>query len=171
MSTAIAPVTADQRNLLDPDDLLGIMAKRNFANLATVSAGGWPHSAGVLYAVVGRDMFVSTELGTRKARNIAHEERVAVAIPVRRIPFAPPSLIHFQTTAHLCSLDDPHIRRLVAAGDLDKVTSHGELGLADGCFVRIAIPSRINTYGLGMSLYRFAKDPLNAVGVTHLPER
>lgn len=171
MSTITAPVSETIRPSVAPDELLRIMAKRNFATLATVSSGGSPHNAGVLYALVGRDMYVSTELGTRKARNIAHEGRVAVAVPVRRIPFAPPSLIHFQATAELYSPDDPHIGQLVEAGDLDKVTSHGELDLAAGCFVRIAIPSRINTYGLGMSLYRFAKDPLNAVGVTHLPER
>ena len=171
MSTAIAPVTKTPPISIDSAEVLRIIGKRSFANLATVSSGGSPHSAGVLYALVGRDMYVSTELGTRKARNIAHDERVAVAIPVRRIPLGPPSLIHFQTTAKLIPSDDPHLRHLVETGDVDGITSHGELDLADGCFVRIAIPSRVHTYGLGLSLYRLARDPLSAAGISHFPER
>ncbi len=170
MSTITAPVTEETRLAVDPEEILRIIGKRTFANLATVSPGGSPHTVGVLYAAVGRDMYVSTEVGTRKARNIAHDQRVAIAIPVRRIPIGPPMLIHFQTTAELIPTDDRRIRSLHEAGDLEKVTSHGELELADGCFVKIPIPSRIHTYGLGLSLYRLVRDPLSAVGITHLPE-
>ena len=171
MSIATAPVTDTQLLAVDPDEIQRLIAKRSFANLATVSPGGSPHSAGVLYAVVGRDMYVSTEMSTRKARNIAHDERVAVAIPVRRIPVGPPSLIHFQTTAKLIPTDDPRLRHLVETGVVDGITSHGELDLPDGCFVRIAIPSRVHTYGLGLSLYRLARDPLSAAGISQLTDR
>jgi hypothetical protein len=170
MTTITAPVTANTLLAMDPEEILQIIAKRSFANLATVSAGGSPHTVGVLYAAVGRDIYVSTELGTRKAKNIAHEQRVAIAIPVRRLPIGPPMLIHFQTTAEMIPTDDRRIRSLLDAGDLEKVTSHGELELADGCFLKIPVPSRIHTYGLGLSLYRLIRDPLSAVGITHLPE-
>lgn len=167
MSTITA--SPETRLVVDPDEVLRLIAKKTFANLATVSPGRSPHTAGVLYAVVDRDMYASTEVGTRKARNIAHEQRVAIAIPVRRIPVGPPALIHFQTTAELIPTDDRRIRDLAEAGKLDKVTSHGELDLADGCFLKIPIPSRIHTYGLGLSLYRLVRDPLKAVGIAHLP--
>lgn len=169
MSTITAPVSAETRLAVDPDEVLRIIHKRAFANLGTVSPGGWPHTVGVLYAVVGRDMYVSTETGTRKATNIAHDQRVAIAIPVRRLPIGPPALIHFQTTAELVRTDDRRIQGLIEGGELDKVTSHGELNLPDGCFLKIPIPSRIHTYGLGLSLYRLIRDPLSAVGITHLP--
>ncbi len=169
MSTTTTPVTAVSRIVVDPDHVLRLIAKRTFANLATVSPSRTPHTAGVLYATVDRFMYASTVMGTRKARNIAHEPRVAIAIPVRRIPVGPPALIHFQATAELLPTDDRRIRDLAEAGKLDEVTSHGELDLADGCFLRIPIPSRIHTYGLGLSLYRLVRDPLNASGIAHLP--
>ena len=170
MSIVTAPVTEETHLAVDPEKILRIIDKRTFANLATVSPGGSPHTVGVLYAAVGRDMYVSTEIGTRKARNIAHDQRVAIAIPVRRLPIGPPSLIHFQTTAEMIRTDDQRIRSLHEAGDLEKVTSHGELELTDGCFLKIPIPSRIHTYGLGPSLSRLVRDPLSAIGITHLPE-
>lgn len=169
MSTINATVTDETRLVVDPREVLRIIGKRTFANLATVSAGGSPHTAGVLYAVVGRDMYVSTEIGTRKARNIAHDSRVAIAIPVRRLPIGPPALIHFQSTAELLLTGDPRIQALVESGDLDEITSHGELDLPDGCFLRIPIPSRLHTYALGLSLYKLARDPLSAIGIAHLP--
>ncbi len=49
------------------------------------------------------------------------------------------------------------------------VLSHGELDLPNGCFLRIAIPSRIHTYAPGLSLHRLARDSLSAVGISHLP--
>ena len=36
--------------------------------------------------------------------------------------------------------------------------------MADGCFLRIALPARIVTYGLGLSLRRLISQPLDAAG-------
>jgi hypothetical protein len=124
--------------------------------------------AGVLYALAGDALWFSTDRDSRKARNIAATAHVAVDVLVRRIPVGPPSSIHFQATAEVLDTEDPRLRALVAAGELRSITSHGELDRPGGCFVRVALPGRVHTYGLGMSLLHLARHPLEAAGTTRL---
>jgi hypothetical protein len=77
----------------------------------------------------------------------------------------PPSTVQFQSRAELLDLDSPEITGLVGSGELKALTSHGELDLPDGCFVRIPLPKRLHTYGLGMPLLELIRDPLSAGGV------
>lgn len=150
--------------------VLRAIRKRSFATLATTSPAHRPHVAGVLYEAVDGVLYVNTKRTSRKARNIVANPNVAVAIPVRRLPIGPPSSIQFQGTATLLDLDDPEILELVAAGRLKSITGHGELEIEDGCFLRVTPNKRLFTYGLGMSLYRLIKDPLNVGGVIDLPD-
>lgn len=153
---------------LPAQDVLEAIGKRSFATLATTSPEGWPHAAGVLYALSGGHLYVSTMRDSRKARNVAQEPRVAVTVPVRRAPVGPPSTIIFQTEARVLALDDPELRSAADAEELKAVTSHGELELPGGCFLQIALPRRVVTYGLGMSLLSLIRDPGHAAGVAHL---
>lgn len=118
--------------------------------------------AGVIYALADDTLFISTLRPSRKARNIAANPTVAITVPVRRIPVGPPSTIQFQSTAEILSPDSPILTELVERGELTKITGHGELELADGCFLRIPLPRRFVTYGLGMSLRALMADPLGA---------
>lgn len=158
------------RHSPDPAHVERAIGKRSFATLATVSPKGRPHVAGVMYELVAGRMYVNTQRTTRKARNVAANPHVAVAIPVRRVPVGPPSLVHFQATAEVLAIDDPHVLELLDAGELTAITSHGELGLPDDCFVRIALPARLHTYGLGMSLRELIRNPLDAAGAVVLSE-
>ena len=119
-------------------------------------------------SAVGTSLWFHTMTTSRKARNIETNRHVAITVPVRRIPFGPPSTVHFQAAATLLDTDSPEVAEQVSRGELKKVTSHGELQLADGCFIRIPLPDRLITYGLGMSLRRLAADPLNAGGAVRL---
>jgi hypothetical protein len=148
--------------------VLETIGKRSFATLATTSAEGWPHAAGVLYAMSGEHLYVSTLGTSRKARNIATNPRVAVTLPVQRIPIGPPGSIIFQTSARVVPLDDPELRAAVATGDLKAVTVHGELEMPGGVFIQIALPRKVVTYGLGMSLLSLMRDPMNASGFARL---
>ena len=148
--------------------VLEAIGKRSFATLATSSSEGWPHAAGVLYALSGDHLYVSTMGSSRKARNIAANPRVAVTVPVRRAPFGPPSTIIFQTTARVLGLDDPELRAAAQTGDLKGVTSHGELELPGGVFLQVALPRKVVTYGLGMSLLDLMRDPMHASGFAQL---
>ena len=148
--------------------VLEAIGKRSFATLASTSAEGRPHAAGVLYALSGDHLYVSTIGTSRKARNIAEDPRVAVTVPVRRLPIGPPSSVIFQATARVLELDDPELRTAAATGDLKAVTGHGELELPGGVFLQIALPRRVVTYGLGMSLLSLMRDPMNAAGFARL---
>lgn len=152
-----------------PTDLVvRVIDRRSFCTLATTSPQGRAHVAGVLYEAVGTDLYVSTMRASRKARNIEANPFVAVCIPVRRLPVGPPSSVQFQGRAELIDLDDPQLHRLADAGQLKGVTSHGELDLPGGCFVRITPNGRAATYGLGLSLRQLLRDPLSAGGSADL---
>lgn len=151
------------------DTVTKAMGKRSFCLLATVSSANRPLAAGVLYEAVGTTLYVSTDRSSRKARNIAENANVAVNIPVRRMPIgAPPSLIQFQGVGEVLANDDPEIVKLLEAGRLKGITGHGELDRPGTCILRITPTRRINTFGLGMSILQFARDPLNAAGSVEL---
>lgn len=150
--------------MLDPAKVHRAIEKRTFATLATTSSIGQPHVAGVLYELAGADLWLNTMANSRKARNIEANDRVAVTIVVRRIPFGPPSTIQFQGRATMFDPTAAEVTDLVAAGGLKGITSHGELELPGSCFIRITPSQRLHTYGLGLSLIKLIRDPLNASG-------
>jgi hypothetical protein len=133
-----------------------------FCTLATSSAESRPHVAGVLYALVDRDLYVHTDRASRKARNVAANPRVAVCVPVAAEPGAPPNTVSLQATATLVDVDDPDVVELIAGGRLAAITSHGELDRPDTCFVRITPGPRAAAYGVGVSEAEMAADPLSA---------
>ncbi len=133
--------------------------------LATVSPAGRPHVAAAIYEHVAGRLYISTISTSRKARNVADESHVALVIPVRRLPVgAPPSTIQFQATAALLAVDSDEIVALSSDGRLGAITGHGELELPDSCMIRIDLPQRIHTYGLGLSLWELARNPLGGSG-------
>ena len=138
--------------------------RRSVATLATVSSAGRPHAATVMYQCADDALFVSTHRDSRKASNIAHDGHAAVTIAVRRLPIGPPASIQFQTSAAVLDNDDPEVVRLAAAGRLDRITGHGELALDGGCFLRLALPARVVTYALGMSLLYVLRNRFDAAG-------
>lgn len=144
------------------------LRKRSFASLATTSAEGRPHVAGVLYELVDDALYINTLRTSRKARNIAATGRAAVCVPIRRVPVGPPSTVHFQNAAQVLDLDHPDITTLLGNSQLKSITSHGELDMPDGCFIRIQLGRRLLTHGLGMSLLKLIKDPVAAGGVVEL---
>jgi general stress protein 26 len=150
---------------LSQNFIAGLLAKRSFCTLATTSNDNHPHVAGVVYAYVDGALYVSTQRSSRKARNLSENQNVFVCVPVRRMPFGPPpSTVQFASTATILSSDHPEIVDLAKRGRIKAITSHGERDMPDGCFLRIDPPKLYLTYGLGMSLRRLAKDPLNAAG-------
>lgn len=167
--TATAP-PAEAPTIFHPDPRLVRRAieRRSVATLATVSASGRPHAVTVLYQCVDDALYVSTHGESRKARNVAEHGLAAVNIAVRRLPFGPPASIQFQTSAVLLRNDHPEVVGLAAAGRLGRITGHGELEIDGGCFLRLALPARVVTYALGMSLWHVMRHPLDAAGEVNL---
>lgn len=160
--------TAPAAHHPDPTRIVTTVRRRSFATLATTSPAGVPHVAGVLFEIVGNDLYVNTLSASRKARNVAANGRAAVCVPIRRLPVGPPSSVQFQSTAEVVAVDDERVLAAVDRGQLSSLTSHGELDLPDGCFLRIALPPRLVTYGLGMSVRALIADPLGAAGAVEI---
>jgi general stress protein 26 len=159
MSTPASTSTEAQRAAVE-----AAIAANSFCTLATSSKANRPHVAGVLYALVGRDLYVSTDEASVKARNIRENDRVAVCIPVQVAPDAPPFTASLQGTATLIANDDPQITPMIDDGRLAAITSHGELERPDTCFVKITPGRRVATYGIGVAEEQLAADPLSAFG-------
>jgi len=95
-------------------------------------------------------------------RNIRENPRVAVCVPVRRYPFAPPFCVQFQGTAEVLTAEEPAIARLLAAERLRKITGHGALALPDTVFLRVIPGRRLSTYGVGVTVRTLLRDPFHA---------
>jgi PPOX class probable F420-dependent enzyme len=70
-----------------PDDVRELLSRRNFAHLATVLPDGGPHSVPVWIDVEGDRLVIFTQSGSRKARNIARDARVAVSVVDHEDPY------------------------------------------------------------------------------------
>ena len=150
--------------VVDPALVRRIVATRSYAVIASVSPSGRPHAAGVLYALAGDDLWVSTLDTSRKGRNVASTPFVGLTIPVRRVPFGPPCAVQAQARAEVVAVDDPRVTRLIADGTLKQITGHGELDEPGSCFLRLTPGPTVHTFGLGLSLWALLRAPLAAGG-------
>ena len=122
---------------------------------------GFPHAAGVIYVPIGDELWLHTMRSSRKARNVAADDRVAVVVPIRKLPVGPPFTVQFQGRADIIEMDDPEATPHIESKALKAITSHGELDTEDGCFIRIRPTGIVHSYGIGVSAMAVAKDPLN----------
>lgn len=143
------------------------LSKASFAIVSYVTAAGEPRSSGVIYATVGRHLYVVTAPDSWKARLISDGDQVAVTVPVRRggvlslVAPIPPASISF------------HARAIVhPAGSLNiemvskKLASLVPAQRRTGCVLEFVPEGRFVTYGVGVSLKNM-RDPAVAMG--HVP--
>lgn len=107
-------------------------------------------------------LYVSTLEDSKKARNIRQNSRVAVCIPVRRYPMAPPFVVQFGATAEILAVQDPAVVELLQGRRLKKITGHGELEDPGSRFLRITPDRMVFTYGIGVPLRVLLRDPTHA---------
>jgi hypothetical protein len=147
------------------------IARHSFCVLATSSAANRPHAVGILYAAVGFDLYLLIGGDTVKARNIRENPRVAISIPVRTFPMAPPMAVQYQGTAELLAVDDPEITALLRAGRLKKITAMGALEAPGVVFLRVRPGRRIASYGIGVSPLTLMRDLTCGARSVELPLR
>ena len=63
-----------------PNEVRAFLVARNFAHLATTLPDGSPHSVPIWIGVEGDHVVFFTQTGSRKARNLARDPRVAISI-------------------------------------------------------------------------------------------
>lgn len=142
--------------------VLATLAKRSFLTLSTVSPKGRPHSAGVVYEWVDDALWVHVATTSRKARNIAATPHAGVTVPFRKLPVGPPFTIHFQAAAELIAMDSGEAVELLEAGRLQSISSHGELDMPEGSFLKLTPRGWIHSFGVGVKTLDLIRDPIGS---------
>ena len=70
-----------------PGDVRALLEGRNFAHVATLLPDGSPHSVPVWIGVEGERVVFFTQEGSRKARNVDRDPRVAVSVVAHDRPY------------------------------------------------------------------------------------
>jgi PPOX class probable F420-dependent enzyme len=70
-----------------PDEVRELFEGRNFGHLATTLPDGSPHSVAVWVGVEGDHVVFFTQPGSRKARNLVRDPRVAISVVDDRNPY------------------------------------------------------------------------------------
>ncbi len=131
------------------------LGRESFAVLAWSSPRGQPRSAGIVYAVKDRRLYIATRLSSFKVRGVERHPHVSLTVTVaKRIPFLPwikipPATITFQGVARVLPADavDPTVRRRLLGG-----LEPTEQDLADLGFIEVTPAGEFMTYGIGVSL-------------------
>jgi nitroimidazol reductase NimA-like FMN-containing flavoprotein (pyridoxamine 5'-phosphate oxidase superfamily) len=129
--------------------------KELFAVVGMVNAANEARTAGLVYIVRDRKLYLATGADTWKARHMAANPRVSVTIPIaKRVPIMPwlkipQATITFQGTARVFPAAEasPELLRAIfqhKADDRDMV--------AGSCLVEITPVGEFVTYGVGVRL-------------------
>ena len=136
------------------------IAKASFAIVSYVTPTGEPRSSGVMYATVGRRLYVVVGPESWKAKHVAASGRVAVTVPVRRggllslvLPI-PPATISFHGAAIVHPPGSPQARSLTK--QLASLLPADRQ--ASACVIEISPEGEFLTYALGVPL-RKMRDP------------
>jgi PPOX class probable F420-dependent enzyme len=70
-----------------PDSVRALLSRANFAHVASILPSGAPHSVPVWIALEGDRIAFFTQPGSRKARNLAADPRVASSIVDHERPY------------------------------------------------------------------------------------
>ena len=144
------------------------IAKSSFAVVSHVNSAGEPRSSGVVYATVGRRLYLAVAPNGWKARQITTGQEVAVTVPVRRggvlslLAPIPPATITFVAKATV------HPAGSLETGSVPKELARlvPETRQASSCVIELAPEGRFLTYGIGVSLMDM-RDP--ALALAHVP--
>lgn len=129
------------------DDIWPYIEKWPFAVLSFVTPKGESRSAGIMYKVQDRVLYVLTGPDTWKSKHIRSNPNVSVTVTINRLPIrirqAPPAVITFSGLASVLMMEqvDEDLRRELMRGV-------GEM--PDTCVVRIEPVGRFVSYGIGV---------------------
>lgn len=142
------------------------IGKELFAVVGMVNANNEARTAGLVYIVRNRKLYLSTSSDTPKARHIAANGHVSVTIPIaRRVPLmpwlkVPQATITFQGTARVFAAAEasPELRRALFQHKADDRET-----VAGACVIEITPLGEFVTYGVGIPLMAM-REPEKARG-------
>ncbi|MFZ1863536.1 MAG: pyridoxamine 5'-phosphate oxidase family protein [Polyangiales bacterium] len=140
--------------------------KRLFAVLSWVNPSGHARSAGIVYLVKDRALYVATNDDSWKAKHIRSNPHVALNVTIpKRIPFMPwvkipDATIAFSATARVMAATEtePEIIEVLMRGMAEDPER-----LARTCVLEIRPSGHFATYGVGIPLLDM-RDPKKARG-------
>lgn len=151
---------------LSSEQVWQAIEKELFAVVGMVTSRHEARTAGVVYVVRDRKLYVATGADTWKARHIAANPSVSVTIPIaKRIPIMPwmkipAATITFAGTARILAAKDAP-RELLAA--IFRGMADDAKMIAESCLIEITPIKDFVTYGVGVSLMQM-RDPEQARG-------
>lgn len=129
------------------DEVWPHIEKWPFGVLSFVTPKGESRSAGVMYQVKGRVLYVITGEGTWKVRHIRANPNVSVTVTVPRLPIrirqVPPAVISFAGEATVLGLEE-------VGEELRSRLSKATGEISGTCVVRIVPVGHFVTYGIGI---------------------
>ncbi len=151
---------------LTAEQVWQVIDKELFAVVGMVNANNEARTAGLVYIVRDRNLYLSTGRDTAKARHVAANPHVSVTIPIaRRVPIMPwlkipQATITFQGTARVFATAEasPELLRALFQHKADD----REL-VAGACIIEITPVGEFVTYGIGIPLMDM-RDPEKARG-------
>jgi nitroimidazol reductase NimA-like FMN-containing flavoprotein (pyridoxamine 5'-phosphate oxidase superfamily) len=177
-STRLVPLGRE----LSLELVLAEMRKRTFGILGTVSKDGRPHATGVAYGVSTPGdplaIYILSDVGTKKARNIARNPNVSFVIPIPRmlLTMAPMSCIQFQGKARVLPADDSGAVKALSSTRIGRMmlkmarnVNETETGEKPVCFIMVIPDPVVHTYGVGVSLMQMRSHMGQARGKVELP--
>ena len=118
-----------------------------FAVLSFVTPSGESRSAGVMYKVKDRAVYVLTGPNTWKARHIRSNPNVSMTVTIQRLPIRikmmPPAVITFSGTAEVLDMAD-------VDDDIGEALTRGIDEMPDMCAIKITPKDNFVTYGIGV---------------------
>ncbi len=142
--------------------------KASFAVISYVTPAGKPRSSGVMCAAVGHRLYLVTDPGSWKARQISDGDQVAVTIPIRRgsllslVAPIPPATVSFHAKATVHPAGSVSIESV--SGKLASQLPKERRGTS--CLLELVPEGDFLTYGRGVSLQDMAKP---AAAQAHVP--
>ena len=124
--------------------------KRLFAVMGMVTSRGEARTAGIVYTVKDRKLYIGTSKHAWKTRHVQRNPNVSITVTIpKRIPFwpfvtIPPAAISFQGTATVHSIEDldPAIPKALYHGmEIDQAF------VEQTCVIRITPRGEFITYG------------------------
>lgn len=141
---------------ITPEMVWKEIERRSYAVLAFVTPKGHPRTAGIVYHVDRRKLYIGTEKESWKARYIAANPHVAMTIGIpKRIPFfpwvqIPDATISFPGSARVMAPDD--MPSGLYKELMDKNAADAEAYKARLAILELTPEDHFTTYGVGVSL-------------------
>jgi hypothetical protein len=143
------------------DFLESKLRTKTYGILGTNAPDGRPHSVGVVYAMPPAGMpfclYLITRPVLKKARNIQTNPNVSFVVPFPHYLFRmlPPASIQFQGKAEFIPIDDRVAIEAFQRSIVLRRSLEHSLNLGQSTFIRIIPDSKIFSFGIDASIWRY----------------